>query len=75
MISSMIRKAILVELKRRGWSRYRLVQALEGKMPPSTVYQYLAGYRDLSTRRASLILKALGFKLTPPKKRKRAKKS
>ena len=73
MMTSMIRKAILNELKRRGWSRYRLVQALEGKMPPSTVYQYLSGYRDLNSQRASLILKALGFKLTPPKKRKRAK--
>ena len=70
----MIRKAILRELERRKWSRYRLVQALAGKMPASTIYQYISGFRDLNTQRASLILKALGFKLTPPKKRKRAKK-
>ena len=75
MMTAMIRKAILNELKSRGWSRYRLVQALEGKMPPATVYQYLSGYRDLNSQRASIILDTLGFKLTPPKKRKLAKKS
>ena len=70
----MIRKAILKELKKRKWSRYRLVQALEGKMPPATTYQYLAGYRDLNSERASVILKALGFKLTAPKKAETSKK-
>lgn len=74
MIAAVIRKAILDELKRREWSRYRLVQSLQGKMPPSTVYQYLRGYRDLNSRRVSMILDALGITLTPPKKRKRAKK-
>ena len=74
MISAMIRKAILDELKRRGWSRYRLVQSLQGKMPPSTVYQYLRGYRDLNSRRVSMILDSLGIKLTPPNKREWAKK-
>ena len=74
MISAMIRKAILDELKRRGWSRYRLVQSLQGNMPPSTVYQYLSGYRDLNSRRVSMILDVLGIKLVSPKKHKRAKK-
>ena len=73
MIWLMIHKAILNELKRRGWSRYRLVQSLRGKMPSSTVYQYLSGYRDLNSRRVSLILDALDIKLTPPKRRKNAK--
>ncbi len=73
MIAAVIRKAILDELKRRGWSRYRLVQSLQGKMPPSTVYQYLSGQTDLNSRRVSLILDVLGIKLTPPKKRERSK--
>ena len=73
MIWAMIRKAILDELKRRGWSRYRLVQCLQGKLPPSTVYQYLSGYRDLHSQRVSMILDVLGIKLTPPKKRGRSK--
>ncbi len=74
MIWAMIRKAILDELKRRGWSRYRLVQSLQGKMSPSAVYHYLGGHKDLSSRRVSMILDVLGITLTPPKKRKRAKK-
>ena len=70
----MIRKAILNELKRRGWSRYRLVQSLQDKMPESTIYQYLSGKIDLNSRRVSMILDALGMKITPPKRPKSAKK-
>ena len=58
-----IKSAIKTELKRRGWSRYRLVKELEGKMPPRTVYSYLAGERDLSSERASVLLEALGLKI------------
>jgi hypothetical protein len=58
-----IKQAIQKELKRRGWSRYRLVKELEGKMPPRTVYSFLAGVQDLTTERASIILKELGLKI------------
>ena len=58
-----IKKAIEDELERRGWSRYRLTKELEGKMPARTVYAYLSGERDLSSERASKILKALGLKI------------
>lgn len=58
-----IKKAIEDELKRRGWSRYRLTKELEGKMPARTVYAYLSGERDLSSERVSIILKALGLKI------------
>ena len=59
----MIKKAIEDELKRRGWSRYRLAKKLEDKMPARTVYAYLSGERDLSSERASKILKALSLKI------------
>ncbi len=58
-----IKKAIEDELKRRGWSRYRLTKELEGKMPARTVYAYLSGERDLSSERVSKILKALDLKI------------
>jgi hypothetical protein len=58
-----IKKAIEDELKRRGWSRYRLTKELEDKMPARTVYAYLSGERDLSSERVSIILKALGLKI------------
>lgn len=63
-----IKKAIMSELKRRGWSHYRLVKELEGKMPPRTVYSFLAGVQDLTTERASIILKKLGLQIKRPKK-------
>ena len=58
-----IKNAIKNELERRGWSHYRLVNKLEGKMPARTVYAFLAGEQDLTTERASIILKALGLKI------------
>ena len=64
----MIKKAIEDELKRRGWSRYRLSKELEKKMPARTVYAYLSdkkkSKRDISAERASIILNALGLKIT-----------
>lgn len=57
----MIRKSIEAELKRRGWTTYRLVQHVRGEIPPATVYAYLAGTRDLTTQRADILLKALGL--------------
>lgn len=59
-----IKKAIMSELKRRGWSHYKLVKELEGKMPARTVYSFLAGEQDLTSERASIILKELGLKIT-----------
>lgn len=58
-----IKKAIEDELKRRGWSRYRLTKELEGKLPARTVYAYLSGEQDLSSKRVSIILNALGLKI------------
>lgn len=58
-----IKTAIKNELKRRGWTRYRLVKELEGKMPARTIYAFLAGEQDLTTERASIILKVLGLKI------------
>ena len=58
-----IKQAIQNELERKGWSHYRLVKELEGKMPARTIYAYLSGERDLSSERASVILETLGLKI------------
>ena len=69
MHMDMIKKAILTEMKRRGWTCYRLSQELKGKLPQRTVYAYLsdkedsANKRDISVERASIILKTLGLKI------------
>jgi len=59
----MIKKVIKSELKRRGWTCYRLSKELKDKLPQRTVYSYLSGERDISTKRVSVILKELGLKI------------
>ena len=62
-----IRETIQKELRRRGWSHYRLAKELEGKMPARTVYAYLSGKCDLVSDRVSIILQALGLRIKHPK--------
>ncbi len=59
-----IRQTILKELKRRAWSRYRLVKELDGAIPMSTIYDYLSGETDLGSDRVSTILKVLELTIT-----------
>ena len=56
-----IRDAIQKELRKRGWSYYRLAKELEGKMPARTIYAYLSGDCDLVSERVSIILETLGL--------------
>lgn len=70
MGSSMtIRETIQKELQKRRWSYYRLVKELEGKMPARTVYAYLGGECDLVSDRVSIILQALGLRITHYKRK------
>ncbi|MHC4165591.1 MAG: hypothetical protein ACYSWQ_01385 [Planctomycetota bacterium] len=64
-----IRQIILKDLKRRGWSRYRLVKELDGAIPMSTIYDYLGGETDLGSDRVSIILQALGLRITSDKRK------
>ena len=69
MRMDMIKKTILTEMKRRGWTCYRLSKELECKLPQRTVYAYLSdkegsvNKRDISAERVSIILKTLGLKI------------
>lgn len=70
-----IREAIQKELKRRVWSRYRLIKELKGAIPDSTIYDYLRGDCDLGSDRVSIILQALGLQIKrKPKRGKRPRK-
>ena len=62
-----IRQTIQNELKNRGWTRYRLVKELNGEIPMSTIYDYLSGDTDLGSDRVSIILQALGLRITSDK--------
>jgi hypothetical protein len=69
-----IKGAILKELNDRGWSHYRLVQEVKGKLPARTVYSFLSGERDLATERASILLQALGLQIIKPKSSRRLRR-
>lgn len=64
-----LRKAVLAELTRREWSKYRLVKELEGKrkdgtnVPAVTVYEFLRGETDINSRDLGLICDVLGLEL------------
>ncbi len=64
-----IKQAIQKELKRRGWSRYRLIKELKGAIPATTVYEYLGGKSELGSDRASIILQTLGLQITSKTKK------
>ncbi len=63
------RREIKREMKRLGWSAYRLAKASE--MPIRGVQQYIEGTRDATGERLSKMLEALGFDLKRPRKRGR----
>lgn len=58
-----IKKAIEVELKRRKWSRYRLVKEIGERIPARTVYAYLANKRDMTSEKVSIVLEVLGLQI------------
>ena len=70
-----IRQEIQAELKRRGWSNYRLAKEMEGIMPARTVYAYLSGEWGLVSERVSIMLKVLELEVVPrgPIKKARVK--
>lgn len=57
----MIREAILAELDRRGWTKYRLV--IESGVKADPVYKFLAGKRPCTTETIEPILRVLGLKI------------
>ena len=62
------RKSIKAELRRRGWSAYRL--AKEAGLPIRGVQVFLAGQCEMTTDRLAAVCEVLGLELT----RKRGKR-
>ncbi len=64
-----LRQAVLKELERRKWSRYKLVQLLKGKRADGTdvtqqsVYAFLRGQTSLNSDDLGLIADALEMQL------------
>ena len=63
------RREIKQELKRLGWSAYRLAKA--AGLPLRGVQAYISGEKDTTSARLSKLLGVLGFELKRPGKRGR----
>lgn len=58
-----MREAILSELEYREWTAYRLIQELNGKLNPQSVYDFIAGRSDLKVSSMEVIIEALNMRL------------
>jgi len=56
-----LRKIIITEAERRGWSAYRLAQ--EAGLNIRTTQSYFSGERDVNSARVGKMLDALGIEL------------
>ena len=62
------RQAISDELRKRGWSKYRLAQ--ESGVSKTSVSEYLRGQREIETAAFEQICQALGLSLRPERSAK-----
>ena len=63
----MFRETVLREMKRRGWSSYRLGK--ESGVPIRTVQSYTSGSCDLMAERVAKLCVTLGLQLRPTRNR------
>jgi len=61
---SKIREIILKEMRKSGLTTYRLCKMVEGKIPKRTVYDFLSGKKDTTTKVAWTLMKELGLTVT-----------
>lgn len=66
-----LRDAVRAEMKRRGWSTYRLIKELKGKranggdVPHMTVYQFVRGDGPINSDDLGLIFDVLELEVSP----------
>lgn len=67
-----LREVVVNELERRGWSVYRLVQALKGRrrggkdVPPVTVYEFCRGETAINSDDLGIIFDVLELEVSAP---------
>ena len=65
------RNVILRELRRRGWSGYRLAEAVHPHVSRRMIQAYLAGDADMTGERLARVCEALDLALRPVRRRRR----
>jgi len=71
---SKIRQIILKEMRKSGLTTYRLCKMAEGKVTRRTVYDFLSGKKDTSTKVAWLLMETLGLTITKKSNVKRGRR-
>ncbi|HEV2294562.1 MAG TPA: helix-turn-helix transcriptional regulator [Tepidisphaeraceae bacterium] len=60
-----LREIVQKELKRRGWSYYRLAREIKETVPPTTLYEWLGGKSEtINSGHLADILAALDMTVT-----------
>ncbi|MFC1739243.1 hypothetical protein ACFL1G_09380 [Planctomycetota bacterium] len=67
----MIRKSIIKRMNKLNMNRNQLSEMLKGKIPRSTIYDFLSCNTDARSEVVSELIKALGLELVPKKKPKK----
>ena len=60
-LMSMLRDTILKRMEELGLTTYRLSKMVEGKIPRRTVYAFISGEFDASSKVVSALMKVLGL--------------
>jgi hypothetical protein len=64
-----IRKVIQKRLGELGWSTYRLVEAVKGKVPASSIYGFIAAKHSLNSDHLGHVFDVLGLTLVGSKRK------
>lgn len=70
-LMSMLRDTILERMEELGLTTYRLSKMVEGEIPRRTVYAFISGEFDASSKVVSTLMEALGLSIKVNKNVKR----
>ena len=71
---SKMRNTILNQMNKSGLSTYKISKLVEGKIPQRTVYDFISGKTDTSTKVAWMLMDVLGLTVTTKHNAKRNSK-
>lgn len=64
-VENVMRDIVLKRMAELDMNPYRLAKAVRGKMTAQTVYDFVAGRSDMTSRLAGHLLEALGLEIRP----------
>jgi len=69
-----MRNSILNQMSKSGLTAYKVSKLVEGKVPQRTVYDFLSGKTDTTTKVAWILMEALDLTVTTKRVVKRSRR-